>query len=75
MYTYIHIYIYRVFLKMGVPKMHGLQGKILQTWMIWRYPDFRKSPFGCMDSWTILVKRWKHLLPIIDGPNFARKWP
>ena len=27
---------------MGYPQMDGLQWKILSTWMIWRYPYFRK---------------------------------
>ena len=29
----------------GVPKMDGLYGKILLTWMIWEYPYFRKPPY------------------------------
>ena len=33
------------FLKMGYPKIDGLQWKILLKWMIWGYPHFRKPSY------------------------------
>ena len=37
--------LYGGFHKWGIPKMDGLQGKVLLKWMIWRYPHFRKPPY------------------------------
>ena len=42
---FIYQMVYGSFLNMGVPRMDGLNGKILLRWMIWGYPHFRKPPY------------------------------
>ena len=44
--TYIYIYTHAGFHKWGMPKMVGLQWKILLKWMIEGYPHFRKPPYN-----------------------------
>ena len=72
------------FLKMGVPQMDGLHGKITLKWMIWGYPYFRKPPYisyglqlsrldgisGCNYPWLLVLQTLHAHIP----DNFWHGW-
>jgi len=49
------------FLKMGVPKMDGLKGKLTLKWMILRYPHFRKPPFELVKGRSLNQQNYREV--------------